>query len=102
MKRHKNPLTSENPALASSSFQPGWPKYTVVGKGFPNSAPVMVETPSIIMERRSGYTSPAIFADSSPCSVERKLLICSGMITGRYGTMPLNPAAISPIPREGG
>ena len=54
MIRHKNPLTSENPALASSSFQPGCPKYTVVGKGFPNSAPVMVETPSMIMERRSG------------------------------------------------
>ena len=62
----------------------------------------MVDTPSIIMERRSGYVSPAILADSSPWSVDRKLLICNGIITGRKGTMPLKPARISPALKDGG
>ena len=41
-------------------------------------------------------------AASMPCSVERKLLICKGIITGRKGTMPCNPFRMSPPQKVGG
>jgi hypothetical protein len=60
--------------------------YRTVPKGLPKKDDIQVQTPSIIIDSRTGYGSPASFALTRHIIELADAEIASGMTNPRYGT----------------